>query len=800
MENGKIILKMSVQHVTRDDYLEENLKKQIEDFNNKLDENLNDKNYEVDLSPEFESMYLDDVEDDDVYPNPGVTHKDDTTPTAKEYGDMISNEWPKDDDEEAIDKYLNVELILKAGTNNERQGWVIKHAKGSDGKSIGHAHKNPMFDTREYEVEFTNGMREKYQANVIAKNMFAQVDSEGHQYQILDEIVDHRSDTTIIPISEGMIQNANRTKKPKITMRGWQHLVRFKDGSLSWVKLKDIKELNPVEVVEYAVANRIAEEPAYKWWVLQVLWRRNCIILKVKGWYWHTTHKFGIHLPHSAEEALRLDEESGTNHWRHAINKEMSKVKVALEAREDVTPEQAWSGKVLSMVRFQEIGCHLIFDVKMDFTRKARFVVGGHTMKAPSSITYSSVVSRDSVQLAFLIASLHNVDILSCNLENAYLNAKCREKIWFEGGIECGNDAGKVCIVVHVLYGLKSSGTSWRSTLASLLSDLGYTLTKANPNVWIRKAVRPDGYDYYEMLLVYVNNILSVSHQAQEAIDEVILYYKAKEWSVNEPDRYLGADVAKFQLPNGRMVWTTSPRSYVKNVVQVIKCLLSEDGEGYSLKSKVKNPFPTDYKPELDVTNKLSPELTSWFMQLIGILWWAIELGRINIFLEVSMLSQYQVNPRLGHLEAAYYIFSYLKGHLDMGQIAYNPKNPDVDESVFNLTADWTDFYRLVEEQMPTNMPEPRGKPITISAFVNVNHAGNVVTQCSHTGIIIFVQNAPIIWFSKWQNMVESVMFGSELVAQRICKEMIVALWYKLWMFGVDIDGWQMYSVTIMEL
>jgi hypothetical protein len=75
-----------------------------------------------------------------------------------------------------------------------------------------------------------------------------------------------------------------------------------------------------------------------------------------------------------------------------------------------------------------------------------------------------------------------------------------------------------------------------------------------------------------------------------------------------------------------------------------------------------------------------------------------------------------------------------------------------------------------------------------------------VVTQCSHTGIIIFVQNAPIIWFSKWQNMVESVMFGSELVAQRICKEMIVALWYKLWMFGVDIDGWQMYSVTIMEL
>jgi hypothetical protein len=86
------LLAHHVQHVTRDDYLEENLKKQIEDFINKLDKNLNDKNYEVDLSPEFEGMYLDDVEDNDIYPNPGVSHEDDTTPTAKEYGDMIMNE------------------------------------------------------------------------------------------------------------------------------------------------------------------------------------------------------------------------------------------------------------------------------------------------------------------------------------------------------------------------------------------------------------------------------------------------------------------------------------------------------------------------------------------------------------------------------------------------------------------------------------------------------------------------------------------------------------------------------------
>ena len=82
-----------------------------------------------------------------------------------------------------------------------------------------------------------------------------------------------------------------------------------------------------------------------------------------------------------------------------------------------------------------------------------------------------------------------------------------------------------------------------------------------------------------------------------------------------------------------------------------------------------------------------------------------------------------------------------------------------------------------------------RGRKVTISAFVDANHAGNVVTRRSHTGIIIFVQNAPIIFYSKKQNTIEAASFGSDFVALRICKELIVALRYKLRMFGVNIDG-----------
>ena len=165
-------------------------------------------------------------------------------------------------------------------------------------------------------------------------------------------------------------------------------------------------------------------------------------------------------------------------------------------------------------------------------------------------------------------------------------------------------------------------------------------------------------------------------------------------------------------------------------------------------------------------------------MQLIGILWWAVELERIDIFVEMLMLSQYQVNPRLGHLEMAGlpYLFSYLKRHLDMGHIAYDLMAPVVNKNVFNNNADWTDFYGKVKDELPANMPEPFENPVTISAFIDANHAGNVMTCHLHSGILIFVQNAPIIWFSKRQNTVKGATFGGELVAMRISKDLIVGL------------------------
>jgi hypothetical protein len=129
------------------------------------------------------------------------------------------------------------------------------------------------------------------------------------------------------------------------------------------------------------------------------------------------------------------------------------------------------------------------------------------------------------------------------------------------------------------------------------------------------------------MLFVFVDDILALSHEARKVISDITQFYRAKEGSIKPPDIYVGSNVDRIQLSDGREVWCTCPRDYVKDAISVVEHLFEEDGEGYSLKNKVKNPFPSNYRPETDVTDELASTLATQFMQLTGILRWAIELG-----------------------------------------------------------------------------------------------------------------------------------------------------------------------------
>ena len=97
------------------------------------------------------------------------------------------------------------------------------------------------------------------------------------------------------------------------------------------------------------------------------------------------------------------------------------------------------------------------------------------------------------------------------------------------------------------------------------------------------------------------------------------------------------------------------------------------------------------------------------------------------------------------------------------------------------------EMYPDAEDETPYNAPAPRGEAVDINCFVDSDHAGNKVTRRSHTGLIIYINMAPIVWLSKKQNTVEASTFGSEFIAMRAAVEQIDSLRYKLRMLGVPL-------------
>ena len=323
---------------------------------------------------------------------------------------------------------------------------------------------------------------------------------------------------------------------------------------------------------------------------------------------------------------------------------------------------------------------------------------------------------------------------------------------------------------------------------------MGYQPTKADPDVYIRPAVKKPDIPYYEMVLCYVDDILVISDNPLATTDELKRTFKLKDDKVEEPDMYLGARV-KFKEMNGTECWTMTSTDYVKTAIANLEERLDKtaraqglDPRKHGLPTRCSTPLSPGSQPELDTSRELNPEGIQHYQECIGVLRWACELGRVDILHEVTILSAHLALPRVGHLQMAYHIFGYLKQQ-PKRTLAFDYKYPDLSGSTFIERENWHEFYRGAKEKIPVDMPPPRGKDVMIQCFCDADHASDRATRRSHTGILIFVNRAPIIWFSKRQNTVETSTFGSEFIAMKIAVELLEALRYKLRMFGVPIDG-----------
>ncbi len=167
---------------------------------------------------------------------------------------------------------------------------------------------------------------------------------------------------------------------------------------------------------------------------------------------------------------------------------------------------------------------------------------------------------------------------------------------------------------------------------------------------------------------------------------------------------------------------------------------LAKSGE--KLPYKAPTPLLSGYRPEIDVSSELGESEASHFHSLVGVLWWIVELGRVDINVEVSMMSSHLALPRAGHLKEIYHIFAYLKARLNT-EMVFNPTPVALDMNLFEQQ-DWLYLpygCKGLTEELPNNMPKPCGPSMTMRVFVDADHAGDLLTRRSRTGFIVFLNS-----------------------------------------------------------
>jgi hypothetical protein len=197
--------------VSADELATDAVKKQLLDFDAMIKEKLGEQPEDEDEPDLIPQIAMSDVDDDD---------------SDVEYEAMDPDFVPNDADdydEEAFDKLLAAEVMVPKG-DALVAATVIGRKRDADGNPVGKAHNNPILDTRVYEVQFPDGHLEEYAANVIAESLYSQLDNEGNQFLLLQEIVDHKKDAQALSKDDMWIQGTGGSgnRHMKKTTKGWK--------------------------------------------------------------------------------------------------------------------------------------------------------------------------------------------------------------------------------------------------------------------------------------------------------------------------------------------------------------------------------------------------------------------------------------------------------------------------------------------------------------------------------------------------------------------------------------------------
>ncbi len=201
-----------------------------------------------------------------------------------------------------------------------------------------------------------------------------------------------------------------------------------------------------------------------------------------------------------------------------------------------------------------------------------------------------------------------------------------------------------------------------------------------------------------------------------------------------------------------------------------------------------KTPMCESYHPETDTSPLVTSRDASKYRGMVGSCNWLITLGRFDVNYATQALSRFSMAPREGHFRAMQRVMGYLK-KFPKGRIIIDANLRDWSKYPMTNQDSWQGLYPDATEELPPNMPSPKGIGVKITCYVDADHAHDQLTWRSVTGVILLLNNTPIKWMSKRQKTAESSTYGSEKVASRIATEMVIALRYTLQMLGVTVEG-----------
>jgi Reverse transcriptase (RNA-dependent DNA polymerase) len=271
----------------------------------------------------------------------------------------------------------------------------------------------------------------------------------------------------------------------------------------------------------------------------------------------------------------------------------------------------------------------MIYDAKHDGRQRAHFVAGGHTTNSDGSVSYSSVVSLQTLRLTLLLGELNRLIVKVGDVTSAYLMAFTKELIFFKAGPEFGAKARHLMVVLKALYGLQSSGKSWHDLLFDTLIKMGFKPSKADPDIWMR-----DNGECYEYLCSYVDDLTAIMKDPQAFFDELEKCGFGLKGVTDSPDVFLGGSMGRD--PDGTLYG--GAKQYIARSLESFERLIGNKPATRAV------PIPEKSQPELDTTKLLDDDGHVKYMSLIGALQWIVTLGRFDIACAVMTMSRFRVS------------------------------------------------------------------------------------------------------------------------------------------------------------